>query len=134
MTPKTKGYDYPFPYLVDEPDEGRIDTHGWLPGDAASTREEAVEEFTRRYVDVCGDAWWKEHDPPLVLVCVGREYLRAEYHDFRDGDGAELVLLGVRAEARAAEKGHPEELRFVQANERQNGAAAWWELRLERGA
>lgn len=119
-----------FPYLIDAPEDGHIDSRAWLPAADAATPAAAVDVFERRYK---ADTWelpWL--DDGLRLEAAGREYLRAHITVF-DGDD-EDEIFGTAAEEYVREQGRDEELRYQQCEPDDDGAVEWWRLELRKAS
>lgn len=120
-----------YEFLVDTPEDGYIEEHGWLRGDLAATPEAAIEKMTdlvRR--DLCMDPLVTVEDVPAKFQVVGKVTLRAEF-EVTDEDGDEVEkLVGPAAETAAAEHGRDEEVRYVPCDPSDDGAVEWWKLEL----
>jgi hypothetical protein len=120
---------YPFPYLVDEPEEGSIDSTGWLPLDAAATPDEAAVELRDRYEETGGyvEGW---DEDGLTLRCAGTEWLIPTLEVYDGDDVGEL--RGADAVRVAGERGL-DELRFDRCAPDTPGALEWWAVELVPG-
>lgn len=116
-----------FPYLIDSPDEGYIDSTAWLPATDAATPAAAIDVFERRYKADSFELPWT--DEGMRLEAVGREHLRAHILVF-DGDDEE-ELFGEAAEKHVGEYGLDEDLRFQKCEPDAEGAREWWRLELK---
>ena len=64
-----------FPYLIDTPEDGYVEEHGWLPVSAATTAEDAAREFARIY-EGCED------QTPIFQCDGSRVWLKPSAFDY----------------------------------------------------
>lgn len=65
---------YPYPYLVDSPEDGGVEDHGHLPLHAAVDAESAAREFARAYEDA---------EEPPIFTCDGvQDLLRPVVYEY----------------------------------------------------
>lgn len=119
-----------FPFLIDAPEDGGIDSRAWLPADAAETSQQAIVEFEKRYKAVTGELPWI--DDKLVLTCKSKVYLRTSM-EVSDGEDVD-TLYGQAAEEEARRDPYGtaiEELRYDSCEPDDDGAELFWLLVLE---
>lgn len=109
---------YLFPYLIDSPEDGCVESHGWLPLPDAATPQEAAIAFACVYED----------DEPPVFSCSGaREWLIAVLEDTGESPGR--TLRGLDAETHVREHHYYDELlRYEKADAAEPGAREWWRI------
>lgn len=119
--------EYPFPLLVDAPEESTIDAAGWLAAPLAETREQAAVVYAQVYSDAFGGCPWT--DDGLVLRGTGIVRLVAT---LTVSDGEEQhELRGAEAARVALEQHHEDELRFERCSDDDPAGADWWHVTLE---
>lgn len=84
----------PFPYLVDEPEDGGVDSRGWLPASVASTPQEAVRAFVAAYSSDSGAHPLEGRQPFEILVCERSEFLRPVVTRYEEATEALDVCAG----------------------------------------
>lgn len=123
----TTATTYPYPFLMDAPEDFFIEEHAWVAGDLATTPEEAVAVLEREWQEITGGPVFEHDDmyPTVALRCVGKEWMVAAFTVYDDETDEPTELRGADAER---EGGNDEYLRFVACPEGTEAAREWWKV------
>lgn len=111
-----------FAYLIDSPEDGCVEEHGWLLAALADTPEQAVDVFTMELTRESGPT-----DDTFEVV--GKELLHATIAVYSGDDSEDVdMLVGDAAEQHAIEHGLDEDVRYVKCEPGDDGCREWWKL------
>jgi hypothetical protein len=119
----------PFPYLIDSPEEGYVEAHGWLERDLAELPDKAEREFVKLYEEASGPV--SDLGEGARFRCIGTEHLKATLDVGDIEEDEEVVhLVGEAAEKCAVESHREDELRYQRCEPDDDGARQWWKIDL----
>lgn len=108
---------YIYDLLIDCPEDGCIEEHGWLPFPAAATRELAAAVFVERLKTELG----QELTPDQTATCSGPEYLWAYINDPETGESREPTR----------DEWDGEDVRFETCSSLHDAAMPYWRINID---